>query len=133
MESNINKGNNFLIKEKEKDYDKTEKLIYKRKQSNVSSKNKYFFYFKSTNFSVFYVNDYDESCEEFSKIEKLEIINYSPMKIILFLLLNLLTAFLINLFIVWYPKLKMVFIYSKTSMNKGKFVGIYGIGNFLKY
>jgi len=42
--------------------------------------------------------------------------------------MNLITAFLINLFIVWYPRLKMVFIYSKTTIKNGKFVGIYGLG-----
>lgn len=74
------------------------------------------------------INEYDESCEEFSRIEKVYILNYSKPKLILFALFNIITVFLINLFIVWYPKLKLYFIYSKVQVKDGQFVGIFGSG-----
>ncbi len=81
------------------------------------------------NFSVFNVKEYDESCEEYSKIEKILILNYSIPKLILFVFLNIITAFLINFLIIWYPKLKLFFYYSIVEVSKGRFVGIYALGN----
>lgn len=75
-----------------------------------------------------YINEYDECCEEFSKIEKIQFIKYSPIKIVFFVIMNFFTAFLINLLIIWYPKLKMVFLYSQTNCKNAKFVQIYGKG-----
>ncbi len=80
------------------------------------------------NFSFYTVNEYDESCEDFSKIEKVIILDYSKPKLILFCLINLITVFLFSLIIVWYPELKLYFIYSKVSFKEGKFVGIFGSG-----
>jgi len=79
--------------------------------------------------NVFEVKEYDESCEDFSKIEKVIVVNYSKPKLILFLLVNFLTAFTINLFVIWYPKMKFYFIYSEADINEGEFVAIYGSGN----
>ncbi len=67
-------------------------------------------------------------CEDFSKIDKIVSINYSTIKISFFVLLNILTAFIINLVIVWYPKLKLIFLYSESPLSKAKYVGIFGAG-----
>ena len=76
----------------------------------------------------FIVEDYDEVCEEFSKIQEIISIRYSKPKIILFCFLNLFTAFLISLVIVWFPKLKILFLYNQCSIYEAKFVGIFGTG-----
>lgn len=44
----------------------------------------------------------------------------------LLVILNILTVFIIDLLIVWYPKLKLYLIYSEASLKNGKYVGIYG-------
>jgi hypothetical protein len=85
-------------------------------------------------FSEFRVENYDDLCEYFSKIEKVICLRNSVPKILLLILLNFFTAFIINLFIVWCPSLKLMFIYSKCSQQEAKFVGIHGSGKiFLKY
>lgn len=78
--------------------------------------------------SVFEVKEYDESCEDFSKIEKVIILKYSIPKLILFLLINFFTAFIINLIVIWYPELQFYFIYSEADINEGEFAAIYGSG-----
>ncbi len=78
--------------------------------------------------SVLEVKEYDESCEDFSKIEKVIILNYSTQKLIIFLIINFFTAFLINLIVIWYPELQFYFIYSEADVNEGDFVAIYGSG-----
>ena len=82
-------------------------------------------------YSIFRVEEYDETCEEFSKIEKLVSLDYSTFKIVLFVFLNLLTVGLINLFLLWYPTSKLIFLYSNVPLSKAKFVGIYGNGKFV--
>lgn len=78
--------------------------------------------------SVLEVKQYDESCEDFSKIEKVIVLNYCKKKLILFLMINVFTAFLINLLIIWYPELKFYFIYTEADIKDGKFIAIYGLG-----
>jgi hypothetical protein len=78
--------------------------------------------------SEFRVEDYDDLCEDFSKIDKVVCLKYSCFKIFCLSLLNLLTVFIINLFIVWYPSLKLSLIYSTCSLKEAKFVGVYGRG-----
>ena len=72
-------------------------------------------------------------CEEISKIEKIVPIEINRIKIVMLFFLNLITCFLISLFIVWYPKLKLIFIYSVAKLEKAKLLAIYGKGNiFIK-
>jgi hypothetical protein len=75
------------------------------------------------------VEDYDEMCEEYSKITEIIPLRYSTFRIIVFCILNLLSAFLISLLLVWFPKLKIIFLYIKCTLSKAKFVGIFGTGN----
>ncbi len=82
------------------------------------------------NFSEFHIENYDDLCEDFSKIEKIFCLRYSSLKVSFLILLNLLTAFIINLFIVWYPSLKLFLIYKICDISKAEFVGIYGSGNY---
>lgn len=75
----------------------------------------------------FYIEKYDSICEEHAKIERIITLGYSPGKIFLFILCNLITGFLINLFLVWFPKLKMIFIYKIVPLSDAKFIGVYGL------
>ncbi len=119
-----------VSKDVEKD-PKSEHLLTNLRNSTVGDdymqKKRYFIV--NLLFSEFRVEDYDELCEDFSKIDKVVCLKYSYFKIFCFCLLNLLTAFIINLFIVWYPFLKLNFVYSSCSLKDAKFVGVYGRGN----
>jgi hypothetical protein len=57
----------------------------------------------------FTVSNYDENCEEHFKINEIIPINKSNKKIAIFICLNILTCFAINLIIVWFPILKLKF------------------------
>ncbi len=67
-------------------------------------------------------------CTDLLKTETIKTIKFSTCKILLYILLNLITAFLINLFIYWFPKLKLIFLYSECRVTEAKYVAIYGTG-----
>ena len=72
------------------------------------------------------VTEYDEMCEDHSRIESVLPLSYSWWKISLLIFLNLITAFIIDLVIVWFPSLKLIFIYSHVPLSKAKFLAVYG-------
>lgn len=79
--------------------------------------------------STFIIAQYDEMCEDFSKIEKIICLKYDYFKIAFFLLINCFTFFFINLLLLWYPILKIRFIYSVCSLKDASFIGIFGSDN----
>jgi len=119
----VNNFKNIDVTEK----DQKKELFLEKNDDIVTLSNKETNPF-NINFPLFKINEYDESCEEFSKIEKVIILKYSKSKLILFAFLNIFTAFLINLILVWYPHLKLYLIFSNANVNEGQFVGIYGSG-----
>ena len=82
----------------------------------------------STEYEQF-VDKYDEMCEEHSKIIKIESLSYSEIKIFFLIVCSILTCFLIDLLIIWFPKLKRYFIYKNVPLKEAKFIGIYGTDN----
>lgn len=106
--------------------DEKKEFLLERNEINSSPKRKeYLFSFYRSSYCI---KDYDDSCEDHSKIEKAIILDYSILKLVLFSLLNIITCFSINLLVVWYPQFKLYFFYKKTNINDGKFVGVYGLG-----
>jgi cation-transporting ATPase 13A2 len=77
----------------------------------------------------FIIAQYDEVCEDFSKIDKLECLEYDRFKIALFIFLNIITIFSISLLVIWYPKLKLYFFYSIAPLNRASLIGVYGSDN----
>ena len=77
------------------------------------------------------INDYDEICDDISKIEMIVCLDYNKFKIFILILLNLMTAFIINLFLVWFPKLQLYLLYSKVKLQDARFIGVYGKGNII--
>lgn len=114
-------ANTLKKQEQAQNDDKKECLLVKSTEKNKNTQEKIIN-------SVLEVKEYDQSCEDFSKIEKIIIINYSKPKLILFALINFFTAFIINLIVIWYPELQFYFIYSEADVNEGEFVAIYGSG-----
>lgn len=77
---------------------------------------------------IYFVNEFDENCEEHSRIKKIVCLKFDTFKITLFVILNILTAGLISLFTVWFPSLQLCFIYKQTSIKEATKILIYGTG-----
>jgi cation-transporting ATPase 13A2 len=67
-------------------------------------------------------------CEEISKINKVVLIKVSYIKICFLILLNLISAFMVNLFLIWFSKLKLFLIYSHCPVYEANYVAIFGKG-----
>ena len=72
------------------------------------------------------MQEYDLSCDDFSKIEKIQSLQRNSCKLFFFIVLSVLTLGLANLFMVWFPKLKLFFIYSLCDVEKATYFGIFG-------
>ena len=70
------------------------------------------------------VSDYDENCEEHFKINNIIPIKKDNLKFIFFIFLNIITCFVINLIIIWFPILKLKLIYSHVPLSKATYVYI---------
>ena len=73
------------------------------------------------------VSFYDEICEDYSKIKEIIPISYSFIKIFFFQFLSICTLFIINFLTIWFPILKLIFIYKKTSLKNASFVCVIGV------
>ncbi|MCQ2820347.1 MAG: hypothetical protein MJ252_24025, partial [archaeon] len=72
------------------------------------------------------VDEFDAKCEKHFRMKKVVPLEWSTCKIILFVLLNICTAGLINLVIVWFPKIELGLKYSKCDIKQAVKMGIYG-------
>lgn len=122
MESKLNKESTSYKIESTID-DKRETLIIKTDISRNKLKK-----YKISKSRQYIVEEYDDMCEEISKIEKLIPLKYDKMRLAILVILNILSVFIINLFIVWFPSLKLLFIYSICSIEEAEFIAVYGRG-----
>ena len=99
---------NKLINESETGYN----LIVESKKDLVNN-NEYF------------VSSYNINCEEHLKIQKLIPLIKNKFKYCIFIFLNIITFFLINIIIQWYPTILLYIYYSKSSLEKATHIGIY--------
>ena len=76
--------------------------------------------------SEYLISSYDEHCEEYSRIEKIVPLRKSNCKFTLLIILNICTVCLIDLFIMWFPTIKLYLIYSVCELKDATYVGIYG-------
>ena len=87
--------------------------------------------YRSNKNSRFSVNEYDKSCEDHAKINKILTLKYSPVKIVFFVVFNILTFGIVNLIIIWFPTLQLDILYDEIDINKANYVGIFcRDGNF---
>ena len=97
--------------------DKEEDLLGKQTLNNINIvKSKY----------EYRVSSYDPMCEDHAQIEKIIPVTYSCFKLFIFVLLCILTGSLALFFVIWFPKLKFVFIYSIVPIDQAKKVAIWG-------
>ena len=101
------KSNN-LINEPETSY----KLIVNDKNAKTSQ-------------DEYYVNKYNINCEEHLKIKKLIPLVKNKFKYCIFIFLNIITFFSINIIIQWYPTILLFIYYSKSTLDKATHIGIY--------
>ena len=66
--------------------------------------------------TTYIVSEYDENCEEHFKINEIIPINEDKKKFIVFIFLNIF-CFIINLIIIWFPKLKLKLLYSQVPLS----------------
>ena len=73
----------------------------------------------------YYVSSYDIKCEEHLKIKKLIPLVKNNAKYCIYIVLNIITFFFINILIQWYPTILLYIYYSKSTLEKATHVGIY--------
>ena len=73
----------------------------------------------------YFVNKYNINCEEHLKIRKLIPLVKNKFKYCIFIFLNIITFFSINIIIQWYPTILLFIYYSKSTLDKATHIGIY--------
>ena len=72
-----------------------------------------------------YVKEYDNSCEEMSKIDKIIALKTHPLKLFMFFFICIVTLGLPYILSVWFPKLQLFLIYSNCDIEVATHCGIY--------
>ena len=80
-----------------------------------------------SNYKIYYVNKYSENSEEYTHIKKIIPLQITPLKRCIYITLNILSFGIINLFMKWFPVLKIYFRYNVTNLMKASYLGIYGM------
>ena len=80
-----------------------------------------------SNYKIYYVNKYSENSEEYTHIKKIIPLQITPLKRCIYITLNILSFGIINLFMKWFPVLKIYFRYNVTNLTKASYLGIYGM------
>ena len=73
----------------------------------------------------YFVSSYNINCEEHLKIQKLIPLIKNKFKYCIFIFLNIITCFIINIIIQWYPTILLYIYYSKSTLDKATHIGIY--------
>ena len=74
----------------------------------------------------FFVKDYDDSCEEFSKISKILSLRKNSFKYCIFIIFSIFTLGILNIIVSWFPILKTYLIYSVCELEKATHFGLLG-------
>ena len=72
------------------------------------------------------VSSYDPMCEDHAQIERIIPVTFSCFKIFIFVIVCILTGSLALFFVIWFPKLKFIFIYSVVPIEQAKMVALWG-------
>ena len=71
------------------------------------------------------IHKYADNCEEHNQISFILPLIRSTPKFILFIILNIFTVGIINLFIAWFPKLVLYLYYKVTDLNEATHFGVF--------
>lgn len=72
------------------------------------------------------IDEFDEKCEQHFRIKKVIPLEKSCCKFTLFVILNICTVGIINLFIMWFPKLELGLKYSRCPLLQATKIGVEG-------
>jgi cation-transporting ATPase 13A2 len=76
--------------------------------------------------SEFKVEEYDETCPEFLKIESIICLKLLQSKVFVYFFLNIFTLFVISLIFRWFPELEIKLIYNICKINECTHLAVYG-------
>ena len=77
------------------------------------------------------ISTYSDLVEDHAKVQKIIPLKESKCKFTLYIILNICTLCIINLFIAWFPKMNLGLKYSKCSLKEATHLGIYGTDKVL--
>ena len=80
---------------------------------------------------AFKVHKYADNCEEHNQISFVLPLIKSTPKFVLYIILNIYTVGLINLFIAWFPKLNLYLYYKVTDLDSATHFGVFSKDNEL--
>ena len=93
-------------------------------ESEISSKIDINSYLKE-NQKAYEVSRYDEHCEEHNQISYILPLARTTPKFVLFIILNIFTVGIINLFVAWFPKMILYIYFSVTDLKTATHFGIF--------
>ena len=133
MKANFHLEKKIISNEKKIENEKFK--TFKNKENNISDKEEEEIDFSkeylSENLKFYKVYKYAKNCEEHNQISFiLPLIETTP-KFILYIILNIITVGIINLFIVWFPKLNLYLYYKVTTLDEATHFGIFSKENEL--
>ena len=126
---NLTTDQNFIIEDNSiKENDKEKKIqrisVKSDDESSVSSEIKIDSYIKQGQ-KAYEILNYNENCEEHNQISYILPLVRTTPKLILFIILNIFTVGIINLFVAWFPKLILYIYYSVTDLQTSTHFGIF--------
>jgi len=83
-------------------------------------------YKKFVRIKEYYISQYDDMCEDYAKIEKLLPVKINYPLFIIYIFLNIITLGIFSLFFIWFPSLKLIFIYKPCVLSQAKYIAVYG-------
>ena len=94
-------------------------------ENSQKSKNTIIDSYLSRGIKVYKVFRYSPNCEEHNQINYIIPLARTTTKFILFIILNILTIGIINIFVAWFPKLILYIYYSETELQNATHLGIF--------
>ena len=79
----------------------------------------------------YYITSYPLNIEDHSKVSKIIPLRMSNCKYTLYIITNIFTLTIINLFLTWFPSMKLCLLYSTCSLLDATHVGVYGVDGVL--
>ena len=112
----VNEKSEKTEERKLKKENENEEIIVKDDKSNP---------YITENYKTYFVLKYSDNCEEHNQISSIIPLISSKPKFVLYIILNIFTVGLINLFIAWFPKLVLYIYYKVTDLEEATHLGVF--------
>ena len=124
MKNEINDKSIATINNKTATTENAQVISVSEDESTMSSQLDINSYLKD-NQRAYEITKYDINCEEHNQISYILPLARTTPKFILFIILNICTVGIINLFVAWFPKMILYIYYSVTDLNTATHFGIF--------